>query len=465
MMTLGWMRVATIAGAVAVILGMTFLMAFTMWLAFVVRLWAGTRAWRVAVVSFWLAYEFATLNINIITPWINLGNGLAGDILFIQWYEFTGTGGGTLWILLSNLVLAGVVDRMLSGSGKPLAGFALWIALVLIPSAASLARYHTVKTSGNEPSEVIIAQPNTDPYSEKFRIPFDVQLDRIAIVTSGFVTPSTDWVILPETVADDPVDLMFADENLYIRILRRIALRNPGSSVVAGLVTRKAYPLSDDPPTRSARMEDESGTWYDYYNSALRIDTGSVLEVYHKSKLVPGIEMQFSNGPGRLAARILPYLGGTKWGYGIQDERSVFTHPRTGISAAPVICYESVFGSYVGEYVRNGAAAIFIITNDGWWKNTGGYRHHLAYASLRAIETRRPVARSANTGVSCIINIRGEREEELEWWTEGVIRGKITPETAITPYVKYGDIILKIAVFISVLVLSAAFITGRRRQN
>ncbi|MCU0363120.1 MAG: apolipoprotein N-acyltransferase, partial [Bacteroidales bacterium] len=310
--------------------------------------------------------------------------------------------------------------------------------------------------------KVIIAQPNTDPYSEKFSIPFDVQLDRLAIVSSGFVTPETDWVIMPETVVDDPVDLAFANENLYIRILRRIALRNPGTSVIAGLVTRKAYPRSDEPPTRSARMEDESGTWYDYYNSALRIDTGSSIEVYHKSKLVPGIEMQFSNGPGRLAARLLPYLGGTKWGYGIQDERSVFTHHSSGSKAAPVICYESVFGSFVGDYVRNGAEAIFIITNDGWWKNTDGYRHHLSYASLRAIETRRPVARSANTGVSCIINIKGEREQELEWWTEGVIRGQITPETAITTYVKYGDYIMKLAACMSVLVFLVAFLIHRR---
>ena len=96
-------------------------------------------------------------------------------------------------------------------------------------------------------------------------------------------------------------------------------------------------------------------------------------------------------------------------------------------------------------YVKNGAEALFIITNDGWWKNTNGYKQHLYYASLRAIETRRPVARAANTGISCIIDIRGKRTAETEWWTPAVIKGEIIPETRITPYVKYGDYLLKIS--------------------
>jgi len=68
---------------------------------------------------------------------------------------------------------------------------------------------------------------------------------------------------------------------------------------------------------------------------------------------------------------------------------------------APIICYESVFGEFVTDYVKKGAQALFIITNDGWWKNTNGYKQHLYFASLRAIETRRQVVRAANTGVSC----------------------------------------------------------------
>ena len=124
------------------------------------------------------------------------------------------------------------------------------------------------------------------------------------------------------------------------------------------------------------------------------------------------LKCSFHQVRGKFISKLLPSFGGTKWGYGVQKERSCFEHPADSLKIAPVICYESVFGNYVADYVRNGAEAIFIITNDGWWKNTNGYMQHLSYASLRAIETRRPVARAANTGISCIIDIRGKRIKE-----------------------------------------------------
>ncbi len=457
-MTLGWMRVATMTGAVTVILGMSFLMSFTMWLAHVIRLRAGNLPGFIAMVSFWLTLEYATLNINIITPWINLGNGLAKDILFIQWYELTGTGGGSLWILLSNLLLASALANYNSGYRRYKTILLFWLILLVLPSLYSVTRYLTIKQTTSKQSELVIVQPNSDPYSEKYRIPFIEQLENILGIAASSATVESDWIITPETIVDDPLDLEAPEEDRYIRLIKRLARRYPDASIIAGLVSFRIYPPAENPPTKSARKKDESGAYYDYYNSAFRIDTGKIIEVYHKSKLVPGIEMQFSNGLGRIAARILPYLGGTKWGYGIQDERSCFEHPLLHYKVAPIICYESAFGNYVAEYVRNGAEALFIITNDGWWKNTGGYRHHLSYASLRAIETRRPVARAANTGISCIIDIRGKRTIESEWWVPAVLRGKIYPESAITPYVKYGDYILFISLIVSIMLLTTVFI-------
>ena len=232
-----------------------------------------------------------------------------------------------------------------------------------------------------------------------------------------------------------------------------------------GLVSYKLYPPSPDAPTKSAKKIDASGSYYDYFNSAFKIDTGKTIEVYHKSKLVPGIEMQFSNGPGRFLFKILPSLGGTEWGYGIQKERICFEHATHSYKIAPIICYESVFGSYVTDYVKKGAEALFIITNDGWWKNTNGYKQHLYYASLRAIETRRPVARAANTGISCIIDIRGNRTEETDWWAQTVIKGDICPDTRMTPYVIYGDYLLRISALISVLNLIVIFIVAHQSEK
>jgi apolipoprotein N-acyltransferase len=455
---IGWMRVASITGAVCVILGLSFSMAFTMWLAHIVRLKAGNIPGIISLITFWLSYEYITLNVNIISPWLNLGNGLSKDILFIQWYEYTGTSGGTLWILCLNLILTILLLKLLSGRSKIGLLTMICLSVLIIPPVISITRYYTIKESENKPGEVIIVQPNTDPFTSKFTIPFEEQLKKVISLAETAASEKTAWIITPETTVDDPVNLDDMDNNKYIRMIKALVAKYPKVSIVTGLVSYRTYPASPRPPTNSARKTDDSGIYYDHFNSAFKIDSGKKIEVYHKSKLVPGIEMQFSNGPGRFLARILPYLGGTKWGYGIQKERICFNNRALNYKIAPIICYESVFGSYVTEYVKNGAQALFIITNDGWWKNTDGYLQHLSYASLRAIETRRAVARSANTGISCIIDIKGNRTHESGWWSQAVIKGELRPESRMTFYSKHGDYLLHVSLFISVLILLIIFV-------
>jgi apolipoprotein N-acyltransferase len=456
---LGWMRVASLTGAICVIMGLSFLMAFTMWLAHVVRCRVGNIAGFVSLIVFWLAYEYITLNINIISPWLNLGNGLSKDIMLVQWYEVTGTAGGSLWILCSNLFLTLYLVNSTIRKKNNRLYLIMWLSVIIIPSVISITRYSAIKPTGESADEVIIVQPNTDPYTSKFTIPFVEQLKKVINLAAGSATEKSVWIVTPETTVDDPVNLDDLDNDKYVKMIRELAEKHPRASIVTGLVSYRLYPPSPYPPTNSARKTDASGLYYDHFNSAFRIDTGKTIEFYHKSKLVPGIEMQFSNGPGRFISRILPYLGGTKWGYGIQNKRTCFEHPALRYKIAPVICYESVFGSYVTDYIKNGAEAIFIITNDGWWKNTNGYKQHLSYASLRAIETRRPVVRAANTGVSCIIDIRGKRISETEWWNQTVLKGEIRPETRITTYVKYGDYLMRISCYISILILAGIFAT------
>jgi apolipoprotein N-acyltransferase len=462
-MVMGWMRVASLTGAICVIMGLSFLMAFMMWLAHVVRLRAGIIAGIISLVAFWLSYEYLSLNINIVSPWMNLGNGLAKDILFIQWYEYTGTSGGSLWILCSNIFLTAFLINSFSGRRKKIPYLLVWLAIVIIPSAISVRRYFTIKQTTDKGTEVVIIQPNTDPYTEKFNIPFENQLQSVLNQAMNEITDKTRFVITPETTIDDPANLDDLKNDKYILMIKSLLRNYPGVDFISGLVTYKLYPSSTDAPTNSARRIDASGLYYDHFNSAVRIDTGNVFSYYHKSKLVPGIEMQFSNGPGRLIAKILPGLGGTKWGYGIQKDRTCLTHRSINLNIAPVICYESVFGNFVAGYIKKGAEAIFIITNDGWWKNTSGYRQHLDYASLRAIETRRMVARSANTGVSCIIDIKGRRLSETGWWQKATLKGEIFPESRLTFYVKHGDYILKTSVLCSLVILVICLIPFKKK--
>jgi apolipoprotein N-acyltransferase len=122
----------------------------------------------------------------------------------------------------------------------------------------------------------------------------------------------------------------------------------------------------------------------------------------------------------------------------------VFEDKDTRFKIAPSICYESVYGEYMGGFINKGAELIFIITNDGWWGNTPGHRQHCSYARLRAIESRRSIARSANTGISCFVNQRGDITQATEYWVPAAIKQTINANSELTFYTEHGDYIARI---------------------
>ena len=156
-------------------------------------------------------------------------------------------------------------------------------------------------------------------------------------------------------------------------------------------------------------------------------------------------------------------LGGTTGSLGRQMEPTNFVL-KNGTKVAPVICYESVFGGYLAQYIRKGAELIVVITNDGWWRNTPGYKQHFSFSRLRAVETRRSVARAANTGISCFINQRGDVFQPTPWWTETAISGEVNLNDEITFYVKYGDYIARVSMFAGALLLLFLIVKGLIRE-
>jgi len=122
------------------------------------------------------------------------------------------------------------------------------------------------------------------------------------------------------------------------------------------------------------------------------------------------------------------------------------------------VCYESVYGEHCAAYVREGAQLLTVITNDAWWGDTPGYRQHLNYSRLRAIETRRDIARCANTGISAFIDQKGRILERSAWWEPAILRGKVNLSTRETFFVRSGDLVGRLSVFLFVLLFAAALI-------
>src|SRR3989337_1305335 len=146
-------------------------------------------------------------------------------------------------------------------------------------------------------------------------------------------------------------------------------------------------------------------------------------------------------------------FGGISGTLGRDSERKVFVSRNNHFKAAPIICYESIYSDYITEYIRKGANILTIITNDGWWSDTQGYRQHMNYARLRAIETRRWIARSANTGISCFIDPAGNVYEPQPWDTSASIKMNIEPLQKQTFFVQHGDYLFRIFNIVSMISL------------
>jgi apolipoprotein N-acyltransferase len=236
-----------------------------------------------------------------------------------------------------------------------------------------------------------------------------------------------------------------------LKMVRDFEKDFPKLKYIVGIMDYQLYtPGENLTPTA---QELGNGNYYDSYNSAIQIDSTDSIQIYHKSKLVVGIEKMPYPGLLKILKPLTLRLGGTFRSHNIQKERSVMVAPNDSIKVGTVICWESVFGQFVTEYVKKGAGYIFVITNDGWWANTPGHRQHNSLSSLRAIETRRSIARSANTGISSFIDQRGDMLQKLTWWKRGGLVQDLNYNTKLTFYVKHGDFIARTAFYISILLV------------
>jgi apolipoprotein N-acyltransferase len=418
------------------------------------------KPWAVwLLIPIWLGFEYGHMLWDATWPWLTLGNAFASTCNWIQWYEFTGTSGGSLWVLAINILIFNVIK---SGSYtakqfvKPAAG----IIVPIIFSYLLLLWRTPAQKSGQEAIagisktyKTLIVQPNVDPYNEKFYFEPDVQLHHLLNQLQGKLDSTIDFLVLPETYLTEDIFEGTEDQSFSFHFLRDSLLQKyPRLTIITGATTNYAFKEGEQ-PTPSARKFSNADKYYEAYNTGLQINREG-FTYYHKSKLVPGAEiMPFSWLLKPLESFALD-LGGTMGTLGRQKERTVFYSHNKQAAIAPVICYESIYPDYVADYVRNGANMIFIITNDGWWENTPGHRQHLAYARLRAIENRMEIARCANTGISCFITPTGDVEQATPYWEKATIVKNMSPNNERTFFNRFGDLISYCSGIFAILLLT-----------
>lgn len=415
----------------------------------------------VALISFWVCYEYLHQSWDLSFPWMTLGNGFANFHQLVQWYSITGVYGGTIWVWVANiLAFLWFWQHQEKIHAYPQKWLMLALLLwVFVPAGISVITYTRYQEHIN-PSEIVTVQPNIDPYGKWGPISPEEQLSILTALSERVAKVNTEFFIWPETAISDARGInedSFRDYVQYRDILQFLEPYHNGN-VLSGI---ESYQMYDSAVSSTAKPIGE--LFYDSFNAAVLIDGSSKLQFYHKSKLVPGAEkMPFGSALSFLTP-LFSHFGGSTGGYGSQKEPSVF-YSASGIGAAPVICFESIWGNYVARYVEQGAQFIAVVTNDGWWGNTSGKDQHLLYAKLRAIENRRWVVRSANTGISGFINQRGDIVQQSSWWVPTALSQEINLNEELTFYTKHSDLFVYISLLTSLLSIFL-MIPGKKKNT
>jgi apolipoprotein N-acyltransferase len=471
-----WVCNATVGGGLFAIFANAFQMSLVFGLFRLSRKkFSGSLPYIFLAVA-WIAWERFYFDAEISWPWLVLGNAFARTTWAIQWYEFTGSLGGSLWVWACNLGIFGFMASLSDGSWAcynnkariaAISAFTAIIAIPIISSAVIKGRYAGAMDEG-ESLPVLIVQPNIDPYN-KFQAMSQEQQNALleGMVKDALKERKADstagplLIVTPETFTSDIIVGQYDRSRTWRRFTTLLA-DYPDVNMLFG-ASSYDYIFAEKAPSHNARYL-QDGLWVESHNSALMTDGTKRTEIFHKSKLVVAVE---KTPYPAIFCKIDDLLGGVMGRCVGQEEISLLKVRSLDGQSIPVgcaVCYESVYGEYYCDYIRKGAKAMTIITNDAWWGNTPGYRQHLSYASLRAIETRRAIARCANTGISAIIAPDGEIIQPTPWWEPAVIEGELPLRDDITFFVAHGDVTGRVCTFVFLLLLLSLFVRFASRK-
>ncbi|MBI4513971.1 MAG: apolipoprotein N-acyltransferase [Gemmatimonadetes bacterium] len=399
----------------------------------------GVPIWAVAPLA-WTAAEWLQGHLfDVSFPWLGLGTSLTGFPWLIGAADIVGARGLTFWIVAVNAILA--EGLLAARRGATLRRPALALTAVLaIPVAYSLVRWHTldVRTA----TRVAILQPN---------IPEHLKLQREVAKD----TTRTALENLTASIRDTSVELFIWPEAAYNDFLRLSREWEAWIGEVA--YTRKAAILAGALDFRLG----EPGGEYEYFNAALLYaPDGALRGTYHKKYLVPVVErVPFvplgwvhewrrrwlagdRSGIARVVGEFLAYFGG----YARGRDAPLLSASRSRFGV--LICYESIFAPLSRRYRLEGADFLVNITNDAWfgrdrpwWSRTAGLFQHPVHLVMRAVENRVGIARSANTGISMIVDPRGRVVQRTRLFEPAVIIGDVLTTGERTIYTRLGDVV------------------------
>ena len=466
-----WVCNATVGGGIFAVLANALQMSLIFGIFRLGRKYMKGAVPYILLAAAWIAWErWYLTKAEISWPWLVLGNAFAGSIRDIQWYSVTGTLGGSLWVWTSNLGIFGLLVAFSGGAwgrwnSKARAAAITGLVLVLAgPQVASSIMFNSYVERSEKQVEVLIGQPNLDPYEKFTSMPQEGQNKLfLSLVKGPLKERPADLLLAPETFTSDVI-LNDISASPTWKSFHDFLADYPDTDFLFGAATNELFGPGPAPSLNSFRWGDG---WRMPRNSAIMLAPNGRTEIFHKSKLVVGTELT------PYPAFFVPLDNWLSGLFGVshlmardsgQDEISLL-HLSDGTPLGCAVCYESVYGEYCTGYASRGAGFLSVITNDAWWGDTPGYRQHCSYSSLRAIELRRDIARCGNTGISCIINQRGEVVSRTPWWEEAVLRGTVNVNSQQSFFTRHGDVtgrVCTLAFLLLLALLVARVLLGRK---
>ncbi|MBT1696577.1 apolipoprotein N-acyltransferase [Fulvivirgaceae bacterium PWU4] len=455
-----WIYKTTVTGGVLIHLINPLLLTIP-WLFFRwVKRRVGPVTGYVGLVSAWLALEYFHHSWQFAFPFMTLGNGLSRYPQLVQFYEYTGVLGGSLWILIVNISVFIVIKKAFVGqevlfSRIPARSWLVPLACMVIPASGSLLLFYSYEEKG-VPVEVVAIHPNTDCYDVKYASDPGDLVKRYLALTFREITPNTDYVIWPETAITDAGWLENLRQDRLIKRIKDTLAVYPKSKLITGAILYERYNERPAPEALPhVQYSSASKVWYYTYNAALQLGGGNTIPVRTKKQLVPVEETIPYVREFSVLRNVVSSLGGFSFSTR-KVNNNVFTSANGNIGVTPMICYETLFGTSAAEYVNKGSDLLFILLNEGWYKDRTGAAQFMHYACLRAIENRRSIARSSNDGVSCFINQRGELLQTVSEYKPTAIKQTLRANSRKTLYTYFGDYIGVVAIFSTAIILVIA---------
>ncbi|HWF44192.1 MAG TPA: apolipoprotein N-acyltransferase, partial [Candidatus Kapabacteria bacterium] len=432
----------------------------------------GQRAALYSLPIFYAGFEYAHSFGDLAYPWLSLYNTQTYNLTYDQFIELTGPFFLTMLIVLVNVEIF-LLCRTCFSLSKPLKDLTksktillhcgILVLLFLIPYLYGAFAMQQLEAS-HASLRVTVVQPNIDPWAKWYtdeQRTLDTNFDA-SITALRQVHDSTDLLLWPETAITFYITAPAKGYELRELYHFIDQIRHP---ILTGFPDREEYQAGRDSIPEDAVPEGIGGFYYRSWNAAMilyqQTDGSIQRDVYHKQKLVPlGEHIPF--------VETFPFLrkffqwgvglGSWNFGKGYEPLRMPLadalhdTLNRDTLKITPTICYESIYPSFVRHFVDRGANVLAVITNDGWYGRSSGPYQHEQFAVLRAIEDRRWVVRSANTGISAIIDDRGRFVKSLPLFVSGSITARVPLIERRTLYVAWGDYIAIPAMFYSLII-------------